>query len=86
MSLTRRMTSVPLEEPLEKQDSKVDLLTILPLNFLDIPYNTNQHEKKKKLSDFNNLMEKLIEDGAQIDDSKDYTYIYNIVTIVSRNK
>jgi hypothetical protein len=62
----------------------VDLLSLLPDNFSEIPYITQINAKKKAMEGFNVELEKLInKKGAPCTvTNKDYTLIFNVVTHV----
>lgn len=61
---------------------EVDLTSIIPENFSEIPYITQINAKKKVMETFNNELEKLVSKKSPVA-SKDYNLIFNVVTHVS---
>ena len=74
---------------------KVDLMTLLPEKYLEVPYlvqssgesfvQFNQNEKKKKLEEFNQRIEQILRNGSEIDTNKDYSMIINLLILVNIN-
>ena len=62
-------------------EQKIDIFTILPDKFLELPYVSinNQNEKKKKLEELNQNLFMAIKKGANFDIMKDYTYLINLL-------
>lgn len=56
---------------------QVDLLTLLPDNFSEIPYVTQINAKKKVMENFNTELTKLTGRKNLVIKNKDYTLIYN---------
>ena len=64
------------EEPLD-----VDLLSLIPENFNEIPYISQINSKKRGMEAFNSELEKLsLRKQLPHIQNKDYTLIYNVVT------
>lgn len=71
---------------------KVDLMTLLPDKYLEVPYlvqgsgeknvTFNQNEKKKKLEEFNQRIEQIMKNNCEIDVNKDYSNIINLLILV----
>lgn len=61
---------------------EVDLLTVIPENFNEIPYITQINAKKKVMESFNNELERLVTKKNPIVPNKDYSLIFNVVTHV----
>jgi hypothetical protein len=57
----------------------VDLSSIIPDNFSEIPYITQINAKKKVMETFNNELEKLVSKKCPVA-NKDYNLIFNVVT------
>lgn len=62
---------------------EVDLLSVIPDNFNEIPYITQINAKKKVMESFNNELERLVNKKNPIVSNKDYSLIFNVVTHVS---
>jgi len=72
---------------------KVDLMTLLPEKYLEVPYlvqtsgesfvQFNQNEKKRKLEEFNQRIEQILKNGSEIDTNKDYSTIINLLILVN---
>ena len=58
---------------------EVDLSSIVPDNFSEIPYITQINAKKKVMETFNNELEKLVSKKCPVS-NKDYNLIFNVVT------
>lgn len=58
---------------------EVDLSSIVPDNFSEIPYITQINAKKKVMETFNNELEKLVSKKCPVA-NKDYNLIFNVVT------
>ena len=58
---------------------EVDLSSIIPDNFSEIPYITQINAKKKVMETFNNELEKLVTKKSPVA-NKDYNLIFNVVT------
>jgi len=79
-------------------EQKVDLATLMPDKYLEIPYISNgqnegknlkghqQNEKKKKLEEFNQKIEHTLKSGMVIDGSKDYSFIINLMILMLEDK
>ena len=69
-------------------EQKIDIFTILPDKFLELPYVSinNQNEKKKKLEELNQNLFMAIKKGANFDIMKDYTYLINLLNNVKIHK
>lgn len=61
---------------------EVDLSSIVPDNFSEIPYITQINAKKKVMETFNNELEKLVTKKSPVT-NRDYNLIFNVVTHVS---
>jgi hypothetical protein len=61
---------------------EVDLSSIVPDNFSEIPYITQINAKKKVMETFNNELEKLVTKKSPVA-NRDYNLIFNVVTHVS---
>ena len=61
---------------------EVDLSSIVPDNFSEIPYITQINAKKKVMETFNNELEKLVTKKFPVA-NRDYNLIFNVVTHVS---
>ena len=61
---------------------EVDLTSIIPDNFNEIPYITQINAKKKVMETFNNELEKLVTKKSPVA-YRDYNLIFNVVTHVS---
>lgn len=57
----------------------MDLSSIVPDNFSEIPYITQINAKKKVMETFNNELEKLVSKKCPVA-NKDYNLIFNVVT------
>ena len=57
----------------------MDLSSIIPDNFSEIPYITQINAKKKVMETFNNELEKLVSKKCPVA-NKDYNLIFNVVT------
>lgn len=58
---------------------EVDLSSIIPDNFSEIPYITQINAKKKVMETFNNELERLVTKKSPVA-NKDYNLIFNVVT------
>jgi hypothetical protein len=58
---------------------EVDLSSIVPDNFSEIPYITQINAKKKVMETFNNELEKLVTKKCPVA-TRDYNLIFNVVT------
>jgi Required for nuclear transport of RNA pol II C-terminus 1 len=58
---------------------EVDLTSIIPDNFSEIPYITQINAKKKVMETFNNELERLVTKKSPVA-NKDYNLIFNVVT------
>ena len=58
---------------------EVDLTSIIPDNFSEIPYITQINAKKMVMETFNNELEKLVSKKCPVA-NKDYNVIFNVVT------
>jgi hypothetical protein len=68
---------------LTPEQLEVDLLSMIPENFAEIPYLTQINTKKKSMEAFNAELEKLIQRKNRVlIANKDYTLIFNVVTHV----
>lgn len=63
-------------------EQKVDLNTLLPDKYLEVPYLINQNEKQKKLEELNRNIEAIYSQGRSVDGSKDCSSILHIITVM----
>ena len=63
-----------------KSSEKIDLGSFLPEKFLDIPYKFDHNFKQRKLEEFNTQLA-CLDTSMQIDFTKDYTQIWNILAL-----
>lgn len=63
-----------------KSSEKIDLGSFLPEKFLDIPYKFDPNFKQRKLEEFNSQLA-CLDSSMQIDFTKDYTQIWNILAL-----
>lgn len=63
-----------------KSSEKIDLGSFLPEKFLDIPYKFDQIFKQRKLEEFSSQLI-CLDPSMQIDFTKDYTQIWNILAL-----
>lgn len=81
---TEKRDSSDKKLDLTPEQLEVDLLSLIPENFTEIPYLSQINTKKKSMETFNSELEKLIlrRNKVQVA-NKDYTLIFNVVTHVS---
>lgn len=64
----------------------IDLLTLLPENFGEIPYSTSINMKKKTMEQFNTELTKMAAKPNTQAKNKDYTTIFNVLTHMLEDK
>ena len=64
----------------------MDILTLVPADFSEIPYTTQINTKKKSMETFNNELIKLVERANVIVKTKDFTNILNTVQHMLEDK
>ena len=81
---TVRYTENNLKKPSKKltTEQKVDLMSILPEKYLEVPYLLKQDEKQRKLEELNKNIEAIYGQGGEIDGSKDCSFILQIITLM----
>lgn len=65
---------------------QVDLLSLVPENFQEIPYLTKINAKKELMEQFNTELQKLTQRRALHVKSKDYTMLFNICVHMLEDK